>query len=338
MSQNQAFALPLEHSAAVAGCLPSEILHGLASTERQIEAALSTLTSPFAHEVGGLLHRAGGKRVRPALLLASAALGDGGDTAAISAAAGIELLHLASLYHDDVIDQADLRRGNPSANARWGDRTATLAGTMVFALALGEFGRLDSVCNALASEAAARLREGQTLECERLFDLDVTEEQYFEVIAGKTAALFTLAARLGGYLGGVGPEGVSALQTFGQKLGLAFQIRDDICDMMDATSKTGKTAHADLAAGVYTLPTILCLADSGRAGQMLRALLSKGALNPGEIDVAVSQILASSAMAQCEAILVGLVAEACAALTVFPRGEARNWLLQMPRALVRWER
>lgn len=321
-------------SPAAALLLPA-VSAQLQMAELRIAQRLDTPSSPLAREAGCLLHGAGGKRVRPGVLLTAAALGDsGGGEPAIQAAAGVELLHLASMYHDDVIDQADLRRGRASANARWGDRTATLAGTMAFAMALSELGALDDTVNGWASEAAGSLRAGQTLECERLYNIDVTVDEYFEAIAGKTAALFALSARLGGYLSGLGPAQVQTLHEYGRTLGLIFQIIDDIRDITDAAAETGKAPHADLAAGVYTLPTILCLEDGGRAGWGLRAVLGQGTLTSGEIEVAISQIMASLAIPCCLQMLDDLVRQARAALGPLPGGAARDWLAQLPGAIM----
>ncbi len=286
---------------------PPMIAARLAAVQRAMAALIDTSPYPFVREIGGHLHGAGGKRLRPTLVLMAA--GSGADEERlIRAAAGVELLHLATLYHDDVMDRAGRRRGRPSANGLWGNRAATLAGTYLFALALAALSPLGAEANLHASEAALALRQGQTAECELAHDPDIGAARYFDLIGGKTASLFALACRLGAMQGSAGDA--EALARFGRNIGLAFQVLDDIQDMTMAGAVSGKPGKSDLTDGVYTLPTIFCLERQDLHGRALRALLARGRLSAPEIEAAIALIDDSGALSRARGIVATLAEEA----------------------------
>ena len=176
----------------------------------------------------------------------------------------VELVHLGSLYHDDVIDEAETRRGVPSVNARWSNIVAILAGDYLLARASALAASLGAPVAALLAETIGELCRGQVLELQHLFDVDRTEEIYFSAIGGKTAALFATACRIGGMVAEVDGPTLDALTEFGHHLGVCFQIVDDVLDVTGSDASLGKPAGNDLIEGVYTLPVILALDRDAR--------------------------------------------------------------------------
>jgi heptaprenyl diphosphate synthase len=232
---------------------------------------------PFLTEVASHLIHAGGKRVRPAFALTSAATTRPEMGVAppevVSGAVSVELVHLGSLYHDDVIDDADTRRTVDTVNARWGNLKAILAGDYLLARASEIAASLGTEVAGLLAATIARLCEGQVLELQRTFDADRSEASYVASIEGKTAALLATACRIGGLVGELDRDQIDQLTTFGHSYGMAFQIVDDILDVVATDDELGKPAGNDLVQGVYTLPVIRVLANGGEAGERLRGLL-----------------------------------------------------------------
>jgi heptaprenyl diphosphate synthase len=233
-----------------------------------------------------------GKRIRPLLTLASAHAGrhvrGPVSDRVITAAATVELLHLGTLYHDDVMDQAETRRGAPSVNTRWSNSIAVLAGDFLLASASEAAASLGAEEARLVSTTLATTCKGQALETERLFDITRDEAAYEQAIAGKSACLLATSCRLGALEAELDRPLVDALTTFGHNLGMAFQIIDDILDLVGTEEAVGKPTGKDLLEGVYTLPVIRALQESpalrgllGRpldqeAVQRTRALVSSG--------------------------------------------------------------
>jgi octaprenyl-diphosphate synthase len=202
----------------------------------------------------------GGKRLRPALLLLSAELCDYTGPRRVQIAAAIELLHTATLLHDDVVDLSELRRGRPSANAIWGNRRAILAGDFFYARAsamIVEDGEIEIL--RIFADTIRSMAEGELLQLERSFDPTVTESHYFAVIQRKSAVLLSAACEAGAILGGVTRGERRRLAEFGSELGLAFQLRDDSLDYEASEAVLGKRPCADLGEGKVTLPLLLAL-------------------------------------------------------------------------------
>jgi len=229
----------------------------------RVEAALrrSVRTDDaFLTEVASHLIPAGGKRLRPALALC------GGHFSAASApddvvmgACAVELVHLGSLYHDDVMDEATTRRNVASVNARWGNLVAILAGDFLLARASEIAASLGTEVAGLLATTIGRLCEGQVQELYQAFDVDRTEEAYLASISGKTAALLATACRIGGITAGLSRPCIEALTAYGHQVGMVFQIVDDILDVVATDEQLGKPAGNDLVEGVYTLPVIKAL-------------------------------------------------------------------------------
>ncbi len=210
--------------------------------------------------LGGHVLSSGGKRLRPALLLLSAELCGYTGPRRVQGAAAIELLHTATLLHDDVVDRSELRRGRPSANSIWGNRRAVLAGDFFYARASNmiiEDGSLEILER--FAETIRLMAEGELLQLEFSFDVAATEAQYYRVIDRKSAALLRAACEAGAILGGVTRAERRSLAEFGRELGLAFQLRDDALDYESAAETLGKPCYADLVEGKVTLPLLLTL-------------------------------------------------------------------------------
>lgn len=231
------------------------------------EERLRTAVSGHADEVGipaADTLAAGGKRVRPLLVFCAAPRAALTEEAVrgrlLSAAAAVELVHMATLVHDDLLDGATMRRGRPTVAQSLGAERAVSTGDFLFARAFGELTRTGSpeAVSALAG-AALHLSQGEIDQQRAAFDLTLTEEAYLSRCRRKTAALFSVACRLGAQVGGAGPEAVERLAAFGENVGMAFQIFDDILDLAGAPAATGKRRGTDLRDGTVTLPVILAL-------------------------------------------------------------------------------
>lgn len=253
----------------------------------------------FLTEVASHLIRAGGKRVRPALVLAAAGTQQEALASAssdvVAGAVSVELVHLGSLYHDDVMDDAETRRTVESVNARWGNLKAILAGDYLLAKASEIAASLGTEVAGLLASTIARLCEGQVLELEHTFDPARTEQAYLKSIAGKTASLLGTACRVGGIVGDLSRDDIDRLTEFGTNYGMAFQIVDDVLDVVATDEQLGKPAGHDLVEGVYTLPVIRTLADEDAGADKLRSILG-GPLAEGELDVARDIIRSNGAV------------------------------------------
>ena len=242
----------------------------------------------FLTEVASHLILAGGKRVRPAFAITSAATAATVMTPApldvVMGAVSVELVHLGSLYHDDVMDDATTRRTVPSVNARWGNLTAILAGDYLLAKASEIAASLGTEVAGLLAATIGKLCEGQILELQHAFDLQRTEEAYLASIDGKTASLLGTACRIGGIVAELPRDHIDALTTFGNGFGMAFQIVDDLLDVTSTDAELGKPAGHDLVEGTYTLPVIRTLASGGAAAEHLTELLHRLQPTDGSIE------------------------------------------------------
>ncbi|MCZ7529923.1 MAG: polyprenyl synthetase family protein [Acidimicrobiia bacterium] len=253
-------------------------LDPLAGDMERVEAALRHNISAdgrILDDAAGHLVTAGGKRLRPTLTLCSAYAATDGDRPvsddAVTGAAAVELVHLGSLYHDDVIDEAATRRGVASVNARWSNIVAILAGDFLLARASELAASLGADVAGLLAATIGELCSGQVLELQHLFDIDRTEDSYVSAIEGKTASLMATACRIGGMVTDLDSDDLDAVTEFGRHVGMCFQIVDDVLDLTGTDEALGKPAGQDLTEGIYTLPVIYALRDSER----LRSLLGK---------------------------------------------------------------
>ena len=249
--------------------------------ERTESELLDSVQSPneFLTEVASHLIIAGGKRIRPGFTIAAATAAMAGpepesvSTEVILGGVSVELVHLGSLYHDDVMDDALTRRTVESVNARWGNLKAILAGDFLLARASEIAASLGTEVAGLLANTIAKLCEGQIRELQDVYNIDRTEKNYFTSIEGKTAVLLATAARVGGIVSELPADQIDTLTTFGHRYGMAFQVVDDILDIIASDEQLGKPAGNDLIEGIYTLPVIHALSDP-TIGDELRSLLT----------------------------------------------------------------
>jgi heptaprenyl diphosphate synthase len=251
----------------------------LGDLQRVEDELLSSVRSddPFLTEIASHLIHAGGKRVRPGFCMAAAATALRVDMPAspeaVTGGVAVELVHLGSLYHDDVMDEAEVRRTVDSVNARWGNLKAILAGDFLLARASELAAGLGVEVAGLLAATIGRLCEGQLLELRHAFDPGRTIEDYLRSIEGKTASLLGAACRIGGIVAELPSAHVAALSTFGNSYGMAFQLVDDVLDLVSTEEELGKPAGHDLEEGVYTLPVLHTL--ESRHGPELRSMLGR---------------------------------------------------------------
>ena len=256
---------------------------------RAIEDAIAVEIAssvPLVHEMGEFIAGAGGKRLRPILLLIAARLAGYQGPRAVRMGCVVELLHTATLIHDDVVDQAPLRRGRPSANARWGDDASILVGDHLysksFALMVGDGDPrvLDTLARATVS-----MTEAEVFQLERKRSGTTSEADYLRIITQKTASFMSACCRIGGMLGGAEPEQVDGLTRYGLDIGIAFQISDDSLDFVADQARLGKAVGADLTEGKRTLPLIAMLERVPTAdAEQVRAALRRRSLEAAEIE------------------------------------------------------
>ncbi len=259
-----------------------------ASDLRRLEETLGKVVlwgDPFVDEIATHLIAAGGKRLRPALTLAAA--GRGGSPVseeAVLGAVSVELVHLASLYHDDVMDEATERRNVVSVNGRWGNLLAVVVGDFLLARSAEIAASLGTEIAGILATTLGRLTQGQVAEVRSAYRIERGEDEYFSAIADKTGALMATACRIGAITGGLDARDADALTDYGENLGIVFQIRDDILDVIASEDEAGKPPGQDLAEGIYTLPVQRALADPD-VGPELRTVLGKP-LGPAAVAVA----------------------------------------------------
>jgi len=242
-----------------------------------VERRLTEVTradTPFLTEIAQHLLSAGGKRYRPLLAQVAAELGPNQGDESVEAGVAVELVHLGSLYHDDVIDEAASRRGQSSVNANWSNTVAILAGDFLLARASEVAAPLGEEAVALIARTYAVLCEGQVSELVFEDDLSHGPDGYHTVIGGKTASLIRTSARLGAITGGADRSSVEAISEWAWEMGMVFQITDDVLDLIADESFLGKPAGSDIGEGTFTLPVLL--AAQGPDGDRIRALVHEG--------------------------------------------------------------
>lgn len=282
-------------------------------------------------EIVSQLIRRKGKRIRPALLLLASQFGNpgNGNEYLLDAAVAMELIHVASLHHDDVIDRAKMRRGGTSSNASWGNSLAAFAGTFLFARACALLASLGDFPNKLTSQATANLCAGQLQEVENAYNLDLSEAEHLAILAKKTASLFVLPCHLGAWLGGASQECITALFSYGQNLGLAFQLADDALDLAGQANRLGKDTGMDLRQGVYSLPILRVLKKEGEIGNRLKETLAQASLKQSDIKLVLSLALESGTISESLQLANKHARQAQAVLERLPEKPARLSLYRL---------
>ena len=293
-------------------------LDGMGDELVRVEDALRSVVvaeDPYLTEIASHLIKAGGKRLRPAFAIAVGAIETGLPVpdAVVYGGVSVELVQVGSLHHDDVMDEALTRRGVESVNARWGNLRAILSGDFLLAKASEIAASLGVEVAGLLASTIGSLCEGQVRELQTTYNSERTEEQYLAAIAGKTASLFAAATRIGAIVADLPRAQVEALTLFGHRYGMAFQIVDDVLDVVATDEQLGKPAGQDLAEGIYTLPVIRTLRTGGPIASELRALLGSP-LERGDVDQARKLVRADSAIDDALALARGYCDEAIDAL------------------------
>ena len=284
--------------------------------------------TPFVTEVATHIINAGGKRFRPLLVVLASQLYAGADQDAVERAAMVvELTHVASLYHDDVMDEADLRRGAESANHRWSNSVAIMIGDFLFARASSIVATLGVDYVALQAETFARLVQGQIAETRGPSGDDDPVAHYLQVVADKTGSLIAASAVFGGMVCGASEPVLRALAAFGEEIGVVFQLSDDIIDI--ASDSTGKTPGTDLREGVWTLPTLLVKAAADPADTRLRELIGRRITDADKLAEALELMRAHPALATARAEVDRRAQLAKELLSQLPESAARDALYEL---------
>ncbi|MBM3294348.1 MAG: polyprenyl synthetase family protein, partial [Candidatus Aminicenantes bacterium] len=295
----------------------------LERVERSLQE-LGRSPNPLVAEINDYLFQPGGKRIRPALLILSAKIHGYRGEEHIFWSALVEVIHTASLIHDDIIDNADRRRGRETVHTRWGSNITVL---------LGDFLYIQAIKQALATrrlpiidimaEVTAHMIEGELLECSFAGDPEIGEARYFEILERKTASLFSAACRIGGILGEAGREDVVRLGAFGTRIGLAFQVIDDLLDFTGRPSVLGKPVLSDLREGRITLPLILTLGRLDPAAREgLKRLILERDSEPEAIPRIQALVTSNGALQEAAARAARFADEARSVLDGFPESPA----------------
>ena len=289
--------------------------------EREIRSEAPFVTNAARH----LMH-AGGKRFRPLLVLLAAETGDPTRDGVVTSACVVELTHLASLYHDDVMDEAELRRGAESANSRWDNHVAILTGDFLFSKSSELTASLGADAVRIQAQTFTRLVEGQILETLTPGPDEDALSHYLRVVAGKTGSLIATSARYGARFAGASLEVEEALTAYGEKVGAAFQLSDDILDIASESDESGKIPGTDLREGVPTLPVLMARRSASPGDARLLSLLDQDLTDDALHAEALDLLRKHPAMDEARQYVLNLAREAQELLKVLPVGPVRDAL------------
>lgn len=316
--------LPSETAGRVFDRIAAEMTLVEAEYERQVSSNIQVV-----NYLGDYVRSSGGKRIRPALLiLANYAVGGRGDAEnVIRLATVMEMLHTATLVHDDIIDNADIRRNRSSVNARFGNQTAVLMGDWLYMSAFETTVKERSLdILDILTRLTRKMTEGELIQLTRIGRIDITEEEYLDILRRKTAFLFSACGEVGAILGGADDERRSALRDFGMELGIAFQLADDLLDLTGDTQQLGKAAGSDLIEGKVTLPLIYLLKENPDVKQDIERIMFDGEYAQVSRED-VRQLLASKGVLGVIRDRISNHAEAARkSLAVLPESEYRSCL------------
>ena len=316
--------------------LDADLERQLSSGLNQVEELLSSHIQgdyPLVVETSRHLVEAGGKRFRPLITLIASHFGNGQSRQVIEAAVVCELTHVATLYHDDVMDEAPLRRGVESANNRWGNTVAILTGDYLFSKASDLLADLGPEAVRLQAKTFERLVIGQIQETQGPKNGADPLEHYLQVVADKTGSLIATSARFGAMLSGADASVVETLTKFGEKIGIAFQLADDVIDIASDSSQSGKTPGTDLKEGVPTLVTLQIMKSNRSEDAALKKLLS-APMDDVTVAQVIPQLREHQALKDARTQLHQLADEAKALLVSLPQGSARSALENLCDAIV----
>jgi heptaprenyl diphosphate synthase len=311
---------------------------GLVQVEQQMARELR-VADALADATTRYLYEAGGKRIRPTLTLLTAQLGDGVTAAVIDGAAALELTHLGSLYHDDVMDRADVRRGVPAAHAVWGNSIAILTGDLLFSRASTIMARHGAAAMKLQADTFERLVLGQMHETVGPGPGEDPVGFYLQVLADKTGSLIAAAAQTGVLFGNAPSQYREPLRQYGEKVGVAFQLMDDVIDLSADADETGKLPGADLRAGVPTMPYLLLGQETDAASAALRTRIDEGVARVADggavelLDASLTELRGHEATASTLRRARDWAGDAIRALEPLPPGAVREGLTRFAEAV-----
>jgi heptaprenyl diphosphate synthase len=297
--------------------LEAAVRAGLESVEAMLRDSVKS-DYPFVTETSQHLVAAGGKRFRPLVVLLAAHFGDPAAAGVVPSAVVVELTHLATLYHDDVMDEAVLRRGAASANSRWGNTVAILTGDFLFARASDILADLGPEAVRLQARTFERLVQGQIRETVGPDDNDDSVEHYLRVIADKTGSLIGTSGRFGAMLSGADETAIEVLTRYGERIGVAFQLSDDLLDVTAESAASGKTPGTDLREGVPTLPVLLLRRRADAADRELLAALDGDLADDEALRGVVERLRAHPVIAEAREVVQSWADDARATLEPLP--------------------
>jgi len=335
-----------EHTAVLEGAqvearrifdsIATELLLVECEFERQAQSNIQVIAY-----LGDYLRRSGGKRVRPALTILSnyAVGGDGSSQSSIRMATVMEFLHTATLVHDDVIDKAETRRNRPSINSEFGNQTAVLMGDWLYmsAFETSLVERSLPILDILTA-VTRRMTEGELLQLTQLGRTDISEGQYFDVIARKTAYLFSACCEIGALLGGAAPEQQAMLRDYGMNLGVAFQLIDDLLDFTSTEDVLGKPAGADLVEGKVSLPLILLLQRQPEMRLQIQTVISEAAYHSVSRQTLLEALEGTGALALARERAIDYAEAARASLNGFDPSPYAEALAAIPAYIIERDR
>jgi heptaprenyl diphosphate synthase len=313
--------------------LAASLTKGLDQVEHLLRTSLES-DFPFVTTASRHLIDAGGKRFRPLLVLLAAQFGEPGLAGVVPSAAVVELTHLATLYHDDVMDEAALRRGAPSANARWDNTVAILTGDFLFARASELLADLGPEAVRIQAQTFARLVVGQIKETLGPGPDDDPIEHYLSVVADKTGSLIATSGRFGALMSNASPLVVDVMTEFGELIGVAFQLADDVLDVSSESSASGKTPGTDLREGVRTLPVLHALRSGSPEDRDLQELLRGDLTDESSHARTLDLLRGSTAMTRAQQDLERHAAAARKALDPLPKGPPKAALESLCDAVI----
>ena len=317
----------------VSDALTERLREGLAAVDALLRREVDH-DDPFIAEANHHLIEAGGKRFRPLLTLLAAELGSGANPEVVAAAAGVELTHVASLCHDDVMDEAEVRRGAASANAKYGNSTAILVGDMLFGTASSIIADLGPEAVKIQAQTFVRLCVGQIRDDRPSVRGEDPVDYYLQVLADKTGVLIATAARYGAMFAGCDAATVEIMREYGERLGMAFQLADDLIDVSSDADTLGKTPGTDLREGKRTLPVLYALASTDPADARLRDLLQADLRDQALLDEALGLLRGHPAMERAREHTSAVATAAQDVLDPLPDSEAKSALRALATSVV----
>jgi geranylgeranyl pyrophosphate synthase len=317
---NSSLALPV-----LDADLEARLRARMVEVEERLEREIQSEAPFVTHAARHLMH-AGGKRFRPLLVLLAAEVGDPTRPEVVTSACVVELTHLASLYHDDVMDEAEMRRGAESANSRWDNHVAILTGDFLFSKSSELTASLGADAVRIQAETFTKLVEGQILETLEPGPDEDALAHYLRVVEGKTGSLIATSARYGARFSGASREVEEALTAYGEKVGIAFQLSDDILDVASDSDESGKTPGTDLREGVPTLPVLMAQRSTDPADARLLELLDGDLTDDARHAEALDLLRKHPAMAESRQYVLDRAREAQELLGALPDGPVKDAL------------